>query len=108
VLYLYLQIKDLKYSRRLGGKTKKAGKRYLGVFSLAAMGIGSMVGAGIFALPGEAGLLAGAASYISFFIGGVVALLSGYSGRAIAHFLSGSFLIKNGQASNTRKHEAHS
>ncbi len=79
VLYLYLQIKDLKHSMRFGGRAKKAGKRYLGVFSLAAMGIGSMVGAGIFALLGEAGLLAGAASYISFFIGGVVALLSGYS-----------------------------
>lgn len=60
-------------------KGKKSGKRYLGVLSLAAMGIGSMVGAGIFALLGEAGLLAGPATYISFLIGGVVALLSGYS-----------------------------
>jgi len=44
-----------------------------------AMGVGAMVGAGIFALLGQVGAIAGSAIYISFFIGGVIALLSGYS-----------------------------
>jgi len=38
-----------------------------------------MVGAGIFALLGEAGAIAGSAVYISFILGGLLALLSGYS-----------------------------
>jgi amino acid transporter len=42
------------------------------------LGIGSMIGAGIFALLGEAGAVAGAAVWISFLIGGIVALLLGY------------------------------
>lgn len=50
-----------------------------GVFRLAALGIGSMVGAGIFALMGEAALLAGSAVWISFAIAGVIALLTGHS-----------------------------
>jgi amino acid transporter len=37
-----------------------------------------MIGAGIFALLGEAGAVAGAAVWLSFLIGGVVALLLGY------------------------------
>jgi amino acid transporter len=43
------------------------------------IGIGSMVGAGIFALFGEAGTIAGAAVWASFLIGGIIALLQGYS-----------------------------
>lgn len=42
------------------------------------LGIGSMIGAGIFALLGEAGAVAGAAVWLSFLIGGVVAALLGY------------------------------
>jgi amino acid transporter len=42
------------------------------------LGIGAMIGAGIFALLGEAGAVAGAAVWISFLIGGVVASLLGY------------------------------
>jgi amino acid transporter len=48
-------------------------------WSAVSMGIGAMVGAGIFALLGEAGAIAGSAVWISFLIGGAVALLSGYS-----------------------------
>ena len=44
----------------------------------AFLGIGSMIGAGIFALLGEAGAVAGAAVWISFLIGGIVASLLGY------------------------------
>jgi len=51
----------------------------IGFWSAVSLGVGSMVGAGIFALLGEAGSLAGSAAYISFIIGGVIALFSGYS-----------------------------
>ncbi|SFV86945.1 Putative amino acid/amine transport protein [hydrothermal vent metagenome] len=43
------------------------------------MGVGAMVGAGIFALLGEASAISGNAVYISFIMGGVIALFSGYS-----------------------------
>lgn len=52
---------------------------YLSLRSVAALGIGSMVGAGIFALMGQAVLMAGDGVYYSFIIGGIAALLSGYS-----------------------------
>src|SRR5690242_13064199 len=42
------------------------------------LGVGSMIGAGIFALLGEAGAVAGAAVWLSFLIGGAVAMLLGY------------------------------
>ena len=54
-------------------------KRSMGVLSVAAIGIGAMVGAGIFALIGEAALVAGQKVWLSFLLGGVIALLSGYS-----------------------------
>jgi amino acid transporter len=43
------------------------------------IGIGSMVGAGIFALFGEAGAIAGSAVWVSFLVAGIIALLQGYS-----------------------------
>jgi amino acid transporter len=43
------------------------------------IGVGSMVGAGIFALLGSAGAVAGAAVWLSFLIAGVIAALQGYS-----------------------------
>src|SRR4051794_38531290 len=45
----------------------------------AFIGIGSMVGAGIFALLGQAGAYAGSALWISFLLAGGIALLQGYS-----------------------------
>ena len=48
--------------------------RTLTLRGATVLGIGSMIGAGIFALLGEAGAVAGAAVWISFLIGGVVAL----------------------------------
>jgi amino acid transporter len=45
----------------------------------AFLGVGSMVGAGIFALLGEAGAVAGSAVWISFLIAGLVATLQGYA-----------------------------
>jgi amino acid transporter len=54
-----------------------------------ALGVGSMVGAGIFALLGEVGAVAGASVWIAFLGGGLVALLNGYSyGRLGARFPS--------------------
>ena len=52
--------------------------RTLTLRGATVLGIGSMIGAGIFALLGEAGAIAGAAVWISFLIGGIVALLLGY------------------------------
>src|SRR5512140_1630547 len=43
------------------------------------LGVGAMVGAGIFALLGEAGDVAGAAVWISFLIAGVISLALGYA-----------------------------
>jgi len=53
-------------------------KKTLTVRGATFLGIGSMIGAGIFALLGEAGAVAGAAVWISFLIGGVVSILLGY------------------------------
>jgi len=54
-----------------------------------------MVGAGIFALLGQAGLIAGSAVWLSFVAGGIIALLSGYSiGRLGARFPSSGGLVE--------------
>ncbi|MFD7553800.1 APC family permease [Streptomyces sp. NPDC059835] len=53
--------------------------RYLSVRQAAFIGVGAMVGAGIFALLGAAGEVAGAAVWLSFLIAGVIAVLQGYS-----------------------------
>lgn len=59
------------------------------------MGIGAMVGAGIFALLGEASAIAGSAVYISFIIGGIIALSSAYSlGKLGAEFPSSGGIIE--------------
>jgi amino acid transporter len=57
----------------------EAGKKYLSVQQAAFIGVGAMVGAGIFALLGAAGEVAGAAVWLSFLIAGFVAVLQGYS-----------------------------
>ena len=64
-------------------------------WAAVAMGIGAMVGAGIFALLGQAGAIAGSAVYLSFFAGGVIALLSGYSlGKLGARYPSSGGLVE--------------
>jgi amino acid transporter len=50
-----------------------------GTWRLVALGIGSMVGAGIFALLGEAAIIAGPAVWMSFLLAGVIAFLTGHS-----------------------------
>jgi amino acid transporter len=56
----------------------------MNLWSVAALGIGSMVGAGIFALLGQAALVAGGETYLAFIIGGVIAGMSGYSYARLA------------------------
>jgi amino acid transporter len=64
------------------------------------LGVGAMVGAGIFALLGEAGAVAGAAVWISFLVAGLITTLLGYtvvklgirypsSGGIIAYLMEG-------------------
>ncbi|MGA7294285.1 MAG: APC family permease [Terriglobales bacterium] len=62
-----------------GASGKKDADHSMNMWSVAAMGVGAMVGAGIFALLGLVGLVAGNETYISFLLGGVVAVLSGYT-----------------------------
>lgn len=67
----------------------------LGLWSVVALGVGSMVGAGIFALLGLVGAKAGAAAWVSFLISGVVALLAGYSyARLSATFPSSGGIVE--------------
>ncbi len=59
---------------------KKRIKKYdLGLLSVTSLGIGSVVGAGIFALLGQVILDAGSWTYWAFAIAGMAALFSGYS-----------------------------
>ena len=51
----------------------------MSVRGAAFLGIGAMVGAGIFALLGEAGAVAGSAVWLSFLLAGVVSTLIGYN-----------------------------
>jgi amino acid transporter len=53
--------------------------KHLSIRQAAFIGVGGMVGAGIFALLGAAGAVAGAAVWLSFLIAGIIALLQGYS-----------------------------
>jgi amino acid transporter len=55
------------------------GSKGMSVQGAIFLGIGAMVGAGIFALLGEAGAVAGTAVWVSFLIAGIVTLLQGYS-----------------------------
>ncbi len=54
-------------------------KRTMGLWAAISIGVGGMVGAGIFSILGAASEIAGNALYISFILAGVVALLNTYS-----------------------------
>ncbi|MEZ5556960.1 MAG: APC family permease [Pseudomonadales bacterium] len=67
----------------------------IGFWSAVLLGVGAMVGAGIFALLGQAGSVAGSAVWISFVYGGIAAALSGYSfGRLGARYPSAGGLVE--------------
>ena len=54
-------------------------RRYVSTREAAFIGVGSMVGAGIFSLLGSAGEVAGNAVWLSFVLAGIIAALQGYS-----------------------------
>jgi amino acid transporter len=69
--------------------------RTLTMRQAAFIGVGAMVGAGIFSLLGAAGEVAGAAVWLSFLIAGVIALLQGYSfAKFGARYPSGAGLLE--------------
>ncbi len=55
------------------------GQESMSLLDAIFIGIGSTVGAGIFALFGQAGTIAGSAVWVSFLIGGIIALFQAYS-----------------------------
>ena len=59
-------------------------KKDLSLLNVISLGIGSIVGAGIFALLGQVILLAGDHTYHAFFIAGIAAVFSGYSYAKLA------------------------
>ena len=74
--------------------TESTGRRF-GTREAAFIGVGSMVGAGIFSLLGTAGEIAGSAVWISFVLAGIMAALQGYSfARLGARFPSAGGLIE--------------
>jgi len=62
-----------------GAATEVVGGGSLTTRQAAFIGVGAMVGAGIFSLLGAAGEVAGAAVWLSFLLAGIVAILQGYS-----------------------------
>jgi len=59
----------------------------MNLWSVTALGIGAMVGAGVFAVMGQVAMEAGDQTYIAFIVGGLIAALSGYSYAVLAvHF----------------------
>jgi amino acid transporter len=58
---------------------EQTGSKGLGLAALVSIGIGGMVGGGIFAVLGLTVQVAGAGAYLSFLVGGTVAALTGLS-----------------------------
>lgn len=65
-------------------------KFQMNVFSVAALGVGAMVGAGIFALLGQVVIQAGSLTYASFIISGIAAMFSGYAYAKLSSYLPNS------------------
>ncbi len=60
-------------------RTNSSASGQIGLFAAVSIGIGGMIGAGIFSILGVVAEASGSAMWLSFLIGGVVALLSTYS-----------------------------
>jgi len=74
---------------------KSSDKKAFGLPGAVFLGIGSMVGAGIFIVIGEAGAIAGNLVTVSFLVGGCIALLCGYSLSKLAvHYPSRGGIIE--------------
>lgn len=65
-------------------------KKNMSIWGVVSIGIGSMLGAGIFALLGQVVLLTGDRVYLTFGFAGLVAILSGYSYAKLAEFYPNS------------------
>ncbi|WP_316504963.1 amino acid permease [Nitrosopumilus sp.] len=59
-------------------------KRHIGLFQLTMYGVGLTLGAGIYVLIGEAAGFAGNSMWISFGLGGIVAVFAGLSYSELA------------------------
>ena len=62
-----------------GNSSTGSGRGRIGLFAAMSIGIGGMIGAGIFSILGVVAQASGTAMWVSFLIGGFVALLSTYS-----------------------------
>ncbi len=78
-----------------GAAAATPGRRYVSTREAAFIGVGSMVGAGIFSLLGSAGEVAGNAVWLSFVLAGIIAALQGYSfARLGSHYPSAGGLLE--------------
>jgi amino acid transporter len=57
----------------------KSGKKPIGLIAAISIGVGGMIGAGIFSIFGVGAQIAGNAVYLSFIIAGIIALFCAYS-----------------------------
>lgn len=62
-------------------------KFQMNVFTVVALGVGAMVGAGIFALLGQVVLKASSMTYVAFMVSGVAAMFCGYAYAGLAGYL---------------------
>jgi amino acid transporter len=75
--------------------SSSAPRRFITWRQAAFIGVGAMVGAGIFSLLGAAGEVAGAAVWLSFVFAGVIAAIQGYSfAKFGARYPSGGGLLE--------------
>ncbi|MGI2258761.1 APC family permease [Shewanella sp. GXUN23E] len=82
----------MKDSEELSAQNHLPGR--VSLWGVVAMGIGSMVGAGVFALLGQIAIRAGQFTWLVFVIAGVIALFSGYAyARLSATFPSSGGVI---------------
>ena len=66
-------------ARRHPAGASTPARRGLGLPAAVSIGVGGMIGAGIFSVLGVVASVSGTALPVSFVIGGVVAILSAYS-----------------------------
>jgi amino acid transporter len=82
-------------SKIVSTKSNNPTREKMGLGSAVLMGLGGMIGAGIFVLLGEAGAVAGSAVWLSFLMAGIIALLTGYSyGKLSARYPSAGGVVE--------------